>query len=90
MFFAHPFVVYLILVQNTSQCEARLIISDPQLREVAEDKMSKMKTWLDMKLEEAKIAAAQQENGRDNDDSKFLTVKDKENDPQSPLICWNF
>lgn len=49
--------------------------------------MSKMKSWLDMKLEEAKIAAAQQQSGRENDDSKFLTVEKKENVPQSSLIC---
>lgn len=45
--------------------------------------MSRMKSWLDMKLEEAKIAAAQQQNERENDDSKFVTVPENGNAPNS-------
>ncbi len=48
-----------------------LIISDPQLREVAGDKLSQMRHWLDTKLEEAKIAASHQEID-DDDESKCI------------------
>lgn len=65
-------VDFVRIIHNTFQCEARLIISDPQLREVAEVKISNMKTWFDTKLEEAKLAAAQQEKESANNDSKFF------------------
>lgn len=52
-----------------------MIISDPEYRNAAEVRLQQMRDWLDTRLEQAKIAADEQDNkDKLNNDSKCIVM----------------